>query len=256
MPASISLPDDECRTAALLILEELARRRTTRQALANSARVSLSTLEKALSGRRPFTMTTIVRIEDALGVSLRSSDRSPAKPASVPAAPPGHAPERLGAYSRPAVRWIEGHYVTLRPSFGDNASIYAYRTEILWDEAVSHLTFRETERTDADFNQFGSVSVPHQSGHIYLVTNRHGQFRLVILARPTIGGEMHGLLSTLQVGRGAHLTPVSTPIVLTPETRVARPAYGRIAPGHACFGEYRKLLRRTVEEPFAMLLPG
>ena len=173
-----------------------------------------------------------------------------------PALAHGHAPEPLGSYTRPAVRWLEGQYVTLRPSFGDHASIYAYRTEIYWDCEGGHLSFRESDRTDADFNQFGSVSIPHQSGHIYLVTNRHGQFRLVILSRPTIGGEMHGLLTTLQVGRGAHLTPVSTPIVLSPQGRIAKAEYGRIGPGHPCFSDYRKLLRRTIDEPFALLLPG
>ena len=58
--------------------------------------------------------------------------------------------------------------------------------------------------------------MPHQSGHIYLVTNRHGQHRLVVLARPTITGEMHGLVTTLQAGRGSHLSPVSMPVVLQP----------------------------------------
>ena len=58
-------------TVALLVREELARRRLSRQWLADEARVSLSTLEKALAGRRPFTLATVVRLEDALGTSLR-----------------------------------------------------------------------------------------------------------------------------------------------------------------------------------------
>ena len=68
--------------------------------------------------------------------------------------------------------WLEGIYVTLRPSFSDPAAIYAYRTEILWDEANSRLMFRESERVDAAFAQDGAVSVPNQSGHIYFITNR------------------------------------------------------------------------------------
>jgi hypothetical protein len=35
------------------------------------------------------------------------------------------------------------------------------------------LVFREGERQDAAYAQFGEVAVPNQSGHIYLVTNRH-----------------------------------------------------------------------------------
>ena len=93
--------------------------------------------------------------------------------------------------------------MTVRPSFGENGAIYAYRTEILWDEATSRLVFREAERLDAEFSQYGEVAVPNQSGHIYLVTNRHGQYRLITLARPAISGEMYGIITTLLAGRGA-----------------------------------------------------
>ena len=43
--------------------------------LAEQAKLSLSTLEKALGGRRPFTLATTVRLEQALGVSLRKGAR-------------------------------------------------------------------------------------------------------------------------------------------------------------------------------------
>src|SRR5881275_2054156 len=58
-------------SVALVVREELARRRLSRQWLADEARVSLSTLEKALAGSRPFTLSTVVRLEEALGASLR-----------------------------------------------------------------------------------------------------------------------------------------------------------------------------------------
>src|SRR3954447_11003931 len=77
---------------ALLVREELARRRLSRQWLADQAKVSLSTLEKALAGSRPFTLATVVRLEEALGISLRSARRAD-KPA-------GAAPESMGAYTQ------------------------------------------------------------------------------------------------------------------------------------------------------------
>jgi hypothetical protein len=49
------------------------------------------------------------------------------------------------------VSWLEGDYLTLRPSFSDAQSAYAYRTEIRWDDACSSLMFRESERLDAAF---------------------------------------------------------------------------------------------------------
>jgi hypothetical protein len=90
--------------------------------------------------------------------------------------------------------------VTVRPSFGEKGAIYAYRTEILWDEATSRLVFREAERLDAEFSQYGEVAVPNQSGHIYLVTNRHGQHWLITVSRPMISGEMYGVIATLLAG--------------------------------------------------------
>ncbi|MGY4449496.1 transcriptional regulator with XRE-family HTH domain [Bradyrhizobium sp. i1.3.1] len=61
------LSDEQSREIAETIREELARRRISRQALAEQAKLSLSTLEKALGGRRPFTLATTVRLEQGAG---------------------------------------------------------------------------------------------------------------------------------------------------------------------------------------------
>ena len=247
------LSDEQSRHVAATIREEMARRRISRKRLADQAKISISTLEKALAGRRPFTLATTIRLEEALGVSLRNA-RS--EPVAIAMPNTSLAPGDLGFYSRPGVSWLEGNYLTLRPSFSDVSAIYAYRTEILWDDASSSLTFRESERQDAVFSQQGLVSVPNQSGHIYFITNRLGQFRLIIVARPTIKGEMYGIITTLQVGRGAQLMPVSAPIAFVPLAGVKDVEFGRICDGHRCHQNYRQHLRRTVEEPFALFLPG
>jgi transcriptional regulator with XRE-family HTH domain len=244
------LSDHQSRLIASQIREELARRRISRRGLADLAKISISTLEKALSGRRQFTLATTIRIEEALGVSLR------AKLADAPTAQNGLAPGELGYYSRPSVAWLEGVYLTLRPSFGDPAAIYAYRTEILWDDENSRLAFRESERIDAAFSQAGAVAVPNQSGHIYFVTNRNGQYRLVIVSRPTISGEMYGIMTTLLSGRGSQLMPVAAPVVLVPTKALKQMQFGRIFAGDSCYALYRQYLKRTVEEPFALFLPA
>jgi transcriptional regulator with XRE-family HTH domain len=247
------LSDEQSRQVAETIREEIARRRISRQALAEQAKLSLSTLEKVLGGRRPFTLATTVRLEQALGVSLRKTPDVPA-----PAAPVNGdvAPDSLGAYSRRAVSWLEGVYVTVRPSFGDKEAIYAYRTEIAWEAAASSLVFREGERTDSAYTQFGEVAVPNQSGFIYLVTNRHGQHRLITVSRPTILGEMYGIITTLLAGRGSLLTPIAAPIAYLPIRMIPSPTLGRISSGDANYAVYRQHLRRTIDEPFAMFLPG
>src|ERR1700757_458496 len=68
------LSAEQSQKIAETIREEIARRRMSRQALAEQAKLSLSTLEKVLGGRRPFTLATTVRLEQALGVSLRKAE--------------------------------------------------------------------------------------------------------------------------------------------------------------------------------------
>ncbi len=238
------LSPEENRTISTAIREELARRRLTRQHLADISLLSLSTIEKALSGQRPFTLATVIRLEEALQKPLRIAKSN--GDASL-------APESLGSYSRPAVKWLEGSYLTLRPSFSVPKGVYAYRTEISWDTALSHLVFRESDRLDTAYKQEGVVSIPHQSGYIYLVTNKLGQHRMATLSRPMIGGEMFGLLATLQSGKGATLMPIAVPIVLAPVRNFPNLRFGRIAPDDELHPAYEKLLRRCVNEPFVIL---
>jgi transcriptional regulator with XRE-family HTH domain len=242
-----NLSDSQSRLITDHIREELARRRISRKGLAELAKISISTLEKTLSGSRPLTLATAIRLEEALGINLRE------KLTAMPAMP-GMAPSELGYYSRPAVSWIEGAYLTLRPSFGGAAAVYAYRIEISWSDESSSLVFCESERIDAAFTQAGTVSMPNQSGHIYLVTNRHGQYRLMIVSRPTISGEMHGILTTLQVGHGSQLTPVSAPVAMVPMKSLKDIRFGQIRADDACYAQYHAYLRRTVEEQFALFL--
>ena len=259
------LSAEQSRQIAETIREEIARRRMSRQALAEQAKLSLSTLEKVLGGRRPFTLATTVRLEQALGVSLRKArDKAGEKGAdkqadSAPVRPPAGtdvAPDSLGAYSRRAASRLEGVYLTLRPSFGDRDAVYAYRTEITWDDATSSLVFREGERQDSAYTQWGEVALPNESGFIYLVTNRNGQHRLITVSRPTITGEMYGIITTLLAGRGSTLTPIAAAIAFLPIKSVATPTTGRISPSDANYELYRSHLRRTTEEPFALFLPG
>ena len=229
-------------SVALVVREELARRRLSRQWLADEARVSLSTLEKALAGRRPFTLATVVRLEDALGTSLRAR--------AVHEEPKMFAPESMGAYARPAVQWLEGTYLTLRPSFSEAGAIFAYLTSISWDEANGHLVFSEASRTDSEYEQKGFVSFPNISGAIYLVTIWQGQYRVALLNRPS-GRWLSGILLTLAAGEGAQLTPASVPIVLPPTTPEENKPIGVVHAGDPAFEEYRTCVDRVTQRGYA-----
>lgn len=242
-----SQTDEESSVTALRIREELARRRLSRQWLADEARVSLSTLEKALSGHRPFTLATVVRLETALGVALRGGKAPERNPDSTTL-----AADELGAYSRAAVRWLEGEYLTLRRSFSEPGSVYAYRILIAWDEDSHCLAYHESSRLDQSFEQHGFVSFPHLSGHIYLVTNVQGQYRIAILGRPSPQGALNGVLTTLAAGAGAQLTPASTPIALLPISRRTEAEFGLIRPGDKCHDEYAECVGAVTDKGYAL----
>ena len=240
--------DEDAEEIARKVREALARRRISRQALADLARISLSTLEKALSGRRAFTLATVIRLEEALGTRLRG-------PTPAAAVSDGAAPDELGGYSHNAVRWLEGRYLTLRPLFGPDPGVHAYLVTIGWDAQSSRLVFAESQRGDS-FAQHGPVSLPHLSGHIYLVTSESGQYRLAILGRPTIDGSLYGILTTLLVGHGSQLVPAACPIALLRLDEDAAPAFGRISPGHPAFAGYRAALDVVTDRDFARFPDG
>ena len=240
------LSNEHSRRVAARLREELARRRMSRERLAAEAKISLSTLEKALTGQRPFTLATTIRLEQALGLQLRAPEQAP-----PPAQERNLAPVWLGSYSRQAVKRLEGEYLTLRPSFQDARTVYAYRTVIAWDDAQACLTFHESDRMDGAFTQSGHVSFPIESGHIYLVTNYEGQFRMVVLSRPTIQGDMFGLLSTLKVGMGSNLTPASAPIAFIPFSRAPDPEFGRLEEGREKYAAYRAHIDRIMSQGYA-----
>jgi transcriptional regulator with XRE-family HTH domain len=230
------------------VREELARRRISRQALADMARISISTLEKALGGSRAFTLATVIRLEEALGTPLRG--KAPAAPSAAV-----DAPDELGGYARGAVRWLQGRYVTLRPLFDNADGLYSYLTTIEWDSEGGCLTFQESERLDPSFAQRGRVSMPHLSGHIYLITAEGGQFRIALLGRPTIAGSLYGILTTLLVGHGSQLVPASSPLALVRMERDPEPAFGRIERGHPAYERYRAEVGAVTARDFARF-PG
>ena len=237
------------KAVALIVREELARRRLSRQWLADEAKVSLSTLEKALAGSRPFTLATVVRLEDALVTCLRGKKLSPDGESR------SFAPDTMGSYTRPAVQWLEGTYVTLRPSFSEEGAVFAYLTSIAWDEAQGHLVFSEAARTDAEYQQKGFVSFPNISGAIYLVTISEGQYRVAILNRPIGHGAMSGILLTLAAGAGAQLTPAAVPITLMPNRGDKEPTVGVVREGDECYSDYRECVDKVTGKGYARF-PG
>jgi hypothetical protein len=150
------------------------------------------------------------------------------------------------------VQWLEGRYLTLRPSFSEAGAVFAYLTAISWDDDAGHLVFSESGRSDSEFEQKGFVSFPNISGAIYLVTISSGQYRMALLNRPSGGGAISGILVTLAAGQGASLIPAAVPLALVPLAGRPEPDLGVVREGDACYEEYRGCVDRVSERGYAL----
>ncbi len=232
----------ETSPVAVMVKEALARHRMSRAALADKAKISLSALEKGLSGQRPLSVSSVIRLEAVLGVSLREGQLST-------------APDELGGYARATVSWLEGNYLTIRPASRKQGGLFTYTTIVDWNEKRACLVFEERARLDRAYAQKGDVALPHQTGHIYFTTNRHGQHRLMIMQRKTLTGEMFGILLTLQQDKGASLLPVTMPVAMIPMASLKEPPFvGVVGEQHARYDDYALMLRRVEAEGFAQVL--
>jgi transcriptional regulator with XRE-family HTH domain len=232
------------------IREELAHRRMSRPSLADAAGISISTLEKTMSRHRPVTLATLVKLEDALGITLLQREQAKQEPSELAQV----APTSMGSYSRTSVKWIEGQYLTLRPSITDAGSIFAYATKIYWDDTLGHLVFFESERTDSWFEQTGHVTISNVSGHVYLVTNSEGQYRTLTLGRAPKYKALMGILSTLAIVQGSHGMPMACPIVLTQMDDNENPGLGKFEPGDDDYAKHREMLDYAVAAEFVHFL--
>jgi DNA-binding Xre family transcriptional regulator len=164
------------------------------------------------------------------------------------------SPVYMGAYTRAGVDHYVGTYLTLRPHFADPSRIMAYRTDIAWDPIWPSLTFEERDRPDAGYAHRGRVYIPASAAYIHLVSLTKGAMRMVMVSQPDRAGTLRGLIAT-QHKNGAMLVPVSTPIVYAQRADFAGVALGEIGPSDGAYGTYHQLLRETVEQGYARLLP-
>ncbi len=171
-----NLSPEEGAAVANLIREELARRRITRN-ISPIMPAFLFRRWKNLSGQRSLTLSTLIRLEEALGIKLRQSAVRESRRL------PDVAPDTPGLLCPPAVSWIEGDYLTLRRPFRPPARFMPTAPPSPGARTATFCLPRVRTSGHCIYPE-GEVSIPHQSGYIYLVTNKAGQYRLIIVTRP------------------------------------------------------------------------
>jgi transcriptional regulator with XRE-family HTH domain len=165
------------------------------------------------------------------------------------------APVYMGAYTRAAVDHYIGSYLTVRPSFTVPGAIVAYRTEVTWDAEWPSLLFEEDERPDAPYTHRGRLYIPASSMFIHLVSLTKGAMRMVLVSQLDQLGQMRGLITTLNK-QGAHLVPVSAPIVYAKRDDIDKLAFGDIDSRNPSHKAYKALIGETVEQGYARLVGG
>lgn len=163
------------------------------------------------------------------------------------------APVYMGAYTRAAVDHYIGSYLTLRRAFSKPDTIVAYRTDITWDPEWPSLLFQERDRPDAPYSHRGRLYIPASSMFIHLVSLTKGAMRMIIVSQLDRGGEMRGLITTLNKNR-ANFTPVATPIVFCRRDSFDGESLGEIPLSSPFFKSYNQLLEDTLEQGYARLI--
>lgn len=164
------------------------------------------------------------------------------------------APVYMGAYTRAGVDHYLGSYLTLRPDFTEPGTIVAYRTDVTWDPSWPSLLFEESERPDASYAHRGRLYIPAASMFIHLVSLTKGAMRMIVVSQLDRFGIMRGLITTLNKSR-AILVPVSAPILFAKRDDLSTLPLGNIKPGHANHSEFEHLLKDTIDQGYARLVP-
>ena len=163
------------------------------------------------------------------------------------------APIYMGGYTRKAVDHFIGSYLTLRPAFTMDGVLFAFRTDITWDDSWPSLMFQERNRPDAPYSHIGRVHVPPSSQFIHLVSLTKGAMRMILLSQIDQTEQMRGLITTLS-RKGPTLAPVSAPIIYrrldTPDLAI----YGEIAAGHDMFDDYHAAIDQCMTEGHVSLI--
>ncbi len=213
----------------LKVREALARRRMTREALAEQAQVSgFNTRKGALGPALVYAADDGARRggRSASSFSMRAAVAMNTRADGVPAAA-GRSRARSSRQLRARRRFLARRAVPDAAPlvFADERAIFAYRTDIFWSDEASQLEFREAERLDHDYTQFGAVSVPHQSG-AHLLRDEPAWADAACSRRPALHSRRHAwAVDDVEVGsRRASFAGVAADCVSPAQAR------GRVCP--------------------------
>src|ERR1700733_8073573 len=175
--------DEDKRTISSAIREYIHREGMSREQFSFRTKIPIGQVNKLLVGI--FGEKTLAKAEAGTGRTFRS--KSFIEERSLPA---------LGGYIRAEVQPYIGKYVFLRPAFQERSdSLFAFYMEIDWDPGLPGLVIRQV--ADDGSPQFGNISIPKTSLHLFIQSSDTGTVRQLILSRLDYSFRMRGLMLTL-----------------------------------------------------------
>jgi DNA-binding Xre family transcriptional regulator len=257
-----SKPSDAPRTdraaAVQMLRTAMVEKKMTQAELADAAECHEKTIQNLIGGRAVrdqtlFDVCMVLGLDFQRVKELWFGAMTVSQPMDLKGEGGVVAPVYMGAYTRAAVDHYIGSYLTLRPAFAVPDQIVAYRTDIIWDPEWPSLLFEERDRPDAPYSHRGRLYVPASSMFIHLVSLTKGAMRMVLVSQLDSGGEMRGLVTTLNK-QGRFFSPVSAPIAYVKQTDFKGITLGDITPNTAEYRDYKKVLSDTVSEGYARLV--
>lgn len=211
--------------------QHLARKRLSSRDVARKAGVDRKTVDRLRAGQavRPSTLQWI---EEALKIDLSGATQA----RETDAAPLSH-----GGYRKQAVIDYAGRYTAYRRSFDSPGHLIASSLQILWDETLPALRFREAQHNrdqrgkSYEYHFEGDILIPPNLGVMhFMVRSEDGRVRLISTSMPRQEDDtlvIKGFLMTLNEIRDIGYYPVTSPILLAKNPGTTPPATGVVAPG-------------------------
>lgn len=220
----------------------MVKEKIKRDELCHRAGISIATLNKCMTGKMRFSEKTVSKIIAIIGIpETHVSDEV-------------ESYKNYGGYSKIQAKKYAGSYLTFRPSFSEENSIFVYITDISWSDERGSLEFNERGRHDSEHCQHGYISIPQETNFIYFIVNYFGQYRMSVCRRNAISGEIYGLINTLKIVDSWALIPVTTFLHMIPYDSCEIKTTGIVRVNDKNYQFFRKRLERTQSKKLAELI--
>jgi hypothetical protein len=192
--------------------------------------------------------------ESAHPVSAHAAHTKVAKPqgARDSAASVERADPALGGYMRDEYAFYEGDYLFIRPASVQRKQIYVYPFQIGWEDEHPGLVMRQVAASG--FTQFGSISIPRSSMHIFVNSNDSGWLKLAVFSQLDQTRRMRGMLLTVGQTTGGVYLPTVMPAVMRKLDSAGAMEARAVSADDDEYTELRQELAEVVSGKYARIL--